>query len=333
MAGIFLLVMSLSGSVLVFHEEIDRAFFGSRIALTKPAQALSFDRSFEKIRKDNPGWEIRVPTLPRKNEALKYELRKDKLRKWIFVHPETGEVMGAVSRADKRFVDVLLTLHYSFFAGTPGKIFVLIIGIIFLVLLITGTVLYRKSLLKVLLFKQHFSRKSRRALFSSVHRLLGVWGLVLNIVICITGIRIAYVVASAGINAAPFETSVPAMTRSIDRLISEASNNYPDFNVTYIRFPLTAESNLMLLGHLKSDPSYYGRVYSNIAIDYQTGKIEGITLLKDKPALDKFLTVLQPLHFGDYAGIWIKLIYTIGGLLPGVLAVSGYVIWRVRKHR
>lgn len=333
MAGIFLLVMSLSGSVLVFHDEIDRAFFRDHFELQQPAGSLSFDHSFDKVRKANPGWEIRVPSLPQSGEALKYELRKEKLRKWIFVHPETGEVLGAVSRADKRFVDVLLTLHYSFFAGTPGKIFVLILGLIFLVLLITGTVLYRKSLLKVLLFKQHFSRKSRRALFSSVHRLLGVWGLVLNMAICITGIRIAYVVASAGVNAAPLEVSVPAFTRSIDEMISAAGNTYPEFNVTYVRFPLTAESKLLLLGHLKSDPAYYGKFYSNVAIDHRTGKIEGITLLKDKPPLDKFLTILQPLHFGDYAGIWVKLIYTIGGLLPGILAVSGYVIWRLRKRR
>ena len=333
MAGIFLLAMSLSGSVLVFHDEIDHAFFRDKILLQKPAEKLSFDPSFEHIRKNNPGWEIRVPALPDDGEALKYELRKDNLRKWIFVHPEKGHVLATIDRADRRLVNVLLTFHYSLFAGTPGKIFVTIIGVAFLALLVTGLILYRKSIVKVFLFRQRFSLRSRRAFFSSAHRLLGVWGLVLNILICITGIRIAYVVTSAAINAPESTISVPVITHSIDELISKAQRAHPEFKIRYLRFPSTPDGKLLLLGHLRSDPSYYGRTYSNIAINHQSGEVEDLTLLRDKPFLDRFLIILQPLHFGDYAGIWVKLIYSIGGLLPGVMAVSGFLVWRHQQRR
>lgn len=332
-AGAFLLAVSLSGSILVFHDEIDQAFFRDQIRLHEPAGKLSFDRSFENVRKNNPGWEIRVPALPDNGEALKYELRKGELRKWIFVHPETGELLSTVDRADRRLVNLLLTFHYSLFAGTPGKIFVSLIGIAFLILLVTGLVLYRKSLAKVLLLKQHFSLRSKRAFFSSLHRLLGVWGLILNILICITGIRIAYVVTSAAINATDSTISVPPITHPIDGLLSKAERAYPEFRVRYLRFPSTAEGKLLLLGHLRSDPAYYGRAYSNIAVNYHTAEVDAITLLRDKPLVDRFLTILQPLHFGDYAGLWVKLIYSIGGLLPGILAVSGFLVWRYRRTR
>lgn len=326
--------MSLSGSILVFHDEIDNAFFNDRIPLNKPFQHVSFDRSFERIRADHPGWEIRVPGLPlQSGEALKYELRKNEFRKWVFVHPETGALVGTVARADKRFVNVLLTLHYSFFAGTAGKIFVLILGIAFSILLITGVVLYRRSLVKVLIFQQRLSLKSRRAFFSSLHRLLGVWGLFFNILICVTGIRIAYVVASAGVKAAPLAVSVPVMTHSIDTLLAKAETTYPEFRIRYLRFPANDDGRLFLLGHLRSDPAYYGRLYSSITVNQSTGQIDAISLLKDKPFIDRVLTILQPVHFGDYAGIWVKLIYTIGGLLPGILAVSGFVIWRYRRPK
>lgn len=325
--------MSLSGSILVFHDEIDHAFFRDKILLQQPAYNLSFDRSFEYIRKNNPGWEIRVPALPDDGEALKYELRKDNLRKWVFVHPETGLVLGTVDRADRRLVNVLLTFHYSLFAGTPGKICVTVIGVAFLVLLVTGVILYRKSLVKVFLLKQRFSLKSKRAFFSSAHRLLGVWGLVLNILICITGIRIAYVVTSAAINATESTIDVPVINHSIDELIYTAQTAHPEFRIRYLRFPSSADGKLLLLGHLRSDPAYYGRTYSSIAVNYQRGKVDGMTLLADKPFVDRLLIILQPLHFGDYAGIWIKLIYSIGGLLPGALALSGFFIWRYQRRK
>lgn len=325
--------MSVSGAILVFHDEIDRALFLDQMVLPQPAENLSFDRSFENIRKENPGWEIRVPGLPRNNDALRYELRKENLRKWIFVHPETGAVLHTVDRADKRFVNVLLTLHYSFFAGTPGKVFVLLIGIAFAALLLTGVVLYRKSLAKVLLLRQHFSLKSKRAFFSSVHRLLGVWGLVFNILICVTGIRIGYVVASAGMQSTVAEVNTPEITGSVDKLIANAEKTFPGFEINYLRFPSRPEGKFTLLGRSKSDPSYYGKYYSSITMNYRTGGIDGIALLKDKPLADRFLTILQPLHFGDYAGLPVKLIYTIGGLLPGILAVSGFVIWRYRSRK
>ena len=325
--------MSLSGSILVFHDEIDHAFFREDILLQQPAGKLSFDRSFEHIRNSHPGWEIRVPHLPDSGEALKYELRKDKLRKWVFVHPATGKVISSVDRADRRLVNVLLTFHYSLFAGTPGKILVTIIGAAFFVLLVTGVVLYRKSLVKVFLFKQRFSIRSKRAFFSSAHRLLGVWGLVFNMMICITGIRIAYVVTSGAIKTTDSTISVPAINHSIDKLILQAEKSHPEFTVRYLRFPSIADGKLLLLGHLRTDPTYYGKTYSNISINYQQGQMEAITLLRDKPLLDRFLIILQSLHFGDYAGIGIKLIYSIGGLLPGILSVSGFLIWRYRRSK
>ncbi len=40
--------------------------------------------------------------------------------------------------------------------------------------------------------------------------------------------------------------------------------------------------------------------------------------------------VLQPLHFGDYGGRGVKVLYSLGGLLPALLSLSGFAIWRFR---
>lgn len=111
--------MSLSGSILVFHDDIDHAIYEEHLALNEPAQNVIVDASFEKIRRGYPGLEIRVPELPQSDrEALKYELRNGDRRKWVIAHPETGAIMSTVDDAHKRLVFTLLTLHFSFFAGT-----------------------------------------------------------------------------------------------------------------------------------------------------------------------------------------------------------------------
>lgn len=329
-AGTFILVMSLTGSMLVFDDEIDSAIFRHHKELSVTASKLSFDRSFEQVRAANPGWEIRVPEIPvTSNEAILYELRQDKLRKWVFAHPETGEVLSQIDRADLRFTSILLNVHYNLLSGTVGKIIVFLVGTSFLTLLVSGIILYRKSFLKVLLFKQKLSFTSPRVMFSSLHRMVGVWALIFNLLMCTSGLWLAgQVVNNAFKKKGAPET--PALSYSIDQVIQQAHDSFPDLEINYLRFPVNASGKLQLMGRMKSDPVYYGKRYSSLQVDSQ-GKIEGTKFLKDQPAGQRFLQILHPLHFGDYAGVAVQIIYIIGGLTPGLLSISGFFIWRKRQ--
>lgn len=331
-AGILLLISSVTGSVLVFHHEIDHAQFSNEATLEEPATELIIDSSFELIRQSHPDYDIRVPDFPEEsNQALKYELRKEQSRKWMFVHPETGEVLAEVERADKRFVHVLLELHYMLLSGTVGKIVVLLLGIALIVLSITGFMLYRKSILKVITFKQRVSVKSRRSMFSSLHRVVGVWSLVFNLFISITGTYIAYTIVQGAFSSGGKPvTQSPAISISIDAALDKVKREYPSFDINYLLFPKSADGKLGILGRLESDPTYYGFNSSKIQVDTKTGEIESASFLRDMPWYKRVITILKPLHFGDYAGLSIKLIYCFFGILPGILAVSGFFIWRLR---
>ncbi|MEJ8801747.1 PepSY-associated TM helix domain-containing protein [Pontibacter sp. H249] len=331
-AGLFLLISSITGSVLVFHHDIDHAQFKHLSALTAPASAIKIDNSFERIRQENPESDIRMPELPENpNQALKYEIRKGSSRKWLFVHPETGQTLATVDRADKRLVHVLLDLHYNLLSGTPGKIIVLLGGLSLIVLTITGFLLYRKSIVKVLSFRQLVSFKSRRSFFSSLHRVVGVWSLVFNLFISITGTWVAYTIVEYALSpAATAVADVQPATVSVDEAIRQVRANHPEFEVNYLRF---AGGTLSVLGRHYQDPSYYGRTYSNIQVDLSTGEIKNVNMLRDQPWYKRLLTAFKPLHFGDYAGIWVKLLYCFFGIMPGILAVSGFIVWRLRKNK
>lgn len=330
-AGIFLLVISLTGSILVFDDDIDNALFARHKKLAEPAIYIAFDKSFDLIRQANPGWEIRIPELPSSlDESILYELRQGKLRKWIFVHPSTGEVLSQIDRANLRFTYVLLNIHYNLLTGTPGKIVVFLVGIAFLVSLITGVIVYRKSIWKVLVFRQKISFQSKRSMFSSLHRVLGVWGLLFNLLMCISGLFLGYLVVDNALKSKSIQIEVPELAYSIDDAIAHVRSAYPDFEITYLRFPVSADGTLQLLGRLKDDPVYYGKFYSGILLDAE-GNIGKAVFLKDNPWYARMLRVLQPLHFGDYAGIVVKIIYSVGAIIPALLSVTGFLLWHRRS--
>ncbi|MDX5481124.1 MAG: PepSY domain-containing protein [Hymenobacteraceae bacterium] len=331
-AGVFLLVISLTGSILVFHHDIDHALYAELSTLSKPANAVHIDRSFEQVRQAHPNSEIRVPELAvSPAQALRYEVREGKTRKWYFMHPETGAQLGTVDRADQQLVHVLLELHYQLLSGTVGKILVLLCGLALLTLTVTGFILYRKSILKVLTFRQKLQLKTRRSLYSSLHRVVGVWGLVFNLFICITGTWISYGIVQHALTDAGAPVSTPPASVSVDAVLAQVKAAHPDFEIHFLRFPKSAEGKLSVLGRMKTDPSYYSVFYSGLQADLQTGELGTLNMLREQPFGTRLITLLTPLHFGDFAGYFIKILYCIGGLMPGILSISGFVIWYYRQ--
>ncbi len=333
LAGIFLLISSMTGSVLVFHHEIDRAQFADSYTLKTPATALHIDNSLKRMLEVYPATDIRIPALPKApDQVLKYEIRHNGIREWVFVHPQTGETLTNVARADKRLVHVLLDIHYNLFAGTIGKIVVFLGGLSLIVLSVTGFLLYRRSILKVLSFKQRLTFKSQRSFFSSLHRIVGVWGLLFNLFISITGTWVAFTILHSAITPAgtPVPENVPSALASVDGALNQVKYEYPAFEANYLRI---AGSTLTISGRLKTDPVYYGPTLNNLQFDLSTGKIRLVNFVKDKPWNERMLLLFKPLHFGDYAGLGIKLLYCFLGMLPGILAVSGFFIWQLKNSK
>lgn len=332
-AGIFILAISISGVILLFDDEIDRAVFADYFTLDTPARDLHIDNSIQWIRSRYSDWDIRIPALPgNKREALLYELRKGQLRKWLFVHPETGKEIALLDAAHNRLTYIALNIHYNLLAGTTGKVMVLLTGIAFLALTITGLILYRRSVWKVLFFRQKLSFNSRRGFFSRLHRITGVWALLFNLLMCVTGLSLAITVVNAAFKSGAKEVHVPVLRSSVDTIMAEANAAYPEFEITYLRFPLNNSGDIQLLGRMNSDPSYYGKIYSKVPANFATGELGTPYFIRDQLWYVRFLTALHTIHFGDYAGIVVQIIYAFFGLMPGILSISGFFIWRLRNR-
>ena len=269
--------------------------------------------------------------IPGKNEALVYDLRKGNEIKKVFVHPITGDLIHIDNQVHKQLHRQLLTLHYSLFANTAGKLIVFAVGILFLFTLISGFYIYRKALVRVLSFRVRIIGKTKRSFYSSLHRVVGVWSLLFNLLIVITGLFISWNIVTAALKQVPArDTSSQTVVLSVDHIKSSVLKQHPDFNIHLIRVA-AGSGTVQLSGNFNDDPFYYGKYYSRFYVDGQTSSIQKKEWLRNQTPFKKWQSITGPLHFGNYGGLPVKILYCFFGLMPGILSITGFLLWRKRS--
>ena len=65
-------------------------------------------------------------------------------------------------------------------------------------------------------------------------------------------------------------------------------------------------------------------------IDARTGELAAVAPM---PWYVKALSLSQPLHFGDYGGLGLKIVWAVLDLITIVILGSGLYLWVVRRRR
>lgn len=326
-AGIFLFALGITGSVLVFTDDIDLLIFDS-YEVKIIANDLQLDKAIAEVQKEFPNWDKRIIKFE-EGKTIIFNLRTPEARKYAFVNPSTGKISKVIN-ANTHFTKWILKLHYSLHAGIVGRFLVLLAGICFFLSLITGIILYRKVIFKTLLFQTKISSKNKRNYYSSLHRYVGVWALFLNLIIVFTGIFLAYKVVTSGLKKA-VEPAPPTVETSVEAALKTIKKQYPDFTPTYLRLPTSEEGSVTVNGVFKGDAFYLSEYYNKVLIDYKSGDIKAVTKISEASFIDKFNSSILPLHFGQYGGLFSKILYCIIGLSGPFLSITGYFIWLKKK--
>ncbi|MBK7308011.1 MAG: PepSY domain-containing protein [Chitinophagaceae bacterium] len=187
-SGLFILLMSLSGAVLVFHDDIDS--FQQPVFREKDYNNLAVDSAYNNLRQRFPYAQISSCRLPvNKKTPFAFSVyepsyKEGKKSAEIFIHPQTGGYLGIRGGSDDmkhNFMSWLAKFHNSFHLGKTGEWLLGFFALIFLVSIISGLVLFRKNIWAVLSFKKAVYKKS------NLHQLIGVYALIFNLMIAVTG--------------------------------------------------------------------------------------------------------------------------------------------------
>ena len=137
--GLFLVVISVSGSALVFENEIDRALNRSTSFVTPGAQPLPLETLIARVQAAYPTDQVTGVRIAEKpDQAYELSLRS---RQGAMVDPYTGAVLGLRDH-ETSFARWVHLLHTRFVAGETGEMMVGGFSVAMLGLAITGMVLW-----------------------------------------------------------------------------------------------------------------------------------------------------------------------------------------------
>lgn len=346
--GIFLILLGLSGSVLVFRTELDR-YFNQDLLHVSPVNNMQTDqvlkRCYDNITSRYPNLDGIAWVNPDAGPTDAYNFRIYFNDARLFTYdlglisfdPYTGAILreGPSSEFTPSCIEWLFQFHFSFQLGVPGAALTTVFGITMLLSLLTGAIVYRKMLWKVICFKIKIKRKNWRTISSDLHRIVGVWSLLLNAVIFFTGfwMNLFAFKAKTWQNEQVATRVNTIMTVSPDQMFKQALSAMPNLQPTYVYLPTQPERKFEVRGYTANQSKIWGSSNS-VRIDQQTGEVLKISRVADKPLGERIEATFFPLHVGNFGGIAVKILYVIIGLTPGLLAFTGFLLWlRGRKSR
>ena len=339
-----MLLLCVTGLPLIFHEEIDGALHSQVAAAEVPAGTppANLDDVVATVRAQKPGmvphfliWDRDDPNalLVSVGKTIDSDPSKNTL---VRVDAHTAAYLDAPD-VTGRFTYIMLKLHTDMFAGLPGKLFLGFMGILFCVAVISGIVVYAPSMRK-LDFGAYRRERKRVVRWLDMHNLAGILLVTWTLVVGFTGvintwadlvIKYWQFDQLASMTAQYKDRPVVAHPASINEAVRVAMQAEPDMKPSFVAFPGTIFSSKSHYAvFMRGDTPLTSRLLKPALIDAQTGTM---TDSRDMPWYVSTLLLSQPLHFGDYGGMPLKVIWAILDIITIVILVTGLYLWLRRR--
>lgn len=336
-AGLMLFVICWSGSIAVFSCELDW-LLNPLLRRSGPSAEMNWTAAHRQVAKQFPGDRVfQVARPPGPRFAAEVLLRRSGDRQWrVYVDPRTGEVLGDssyfnVQRFFRSFHMNLFFLSSGMDLGFWGYRLVESFAFVLLVSLVSSLSFYRgwwRGFFRV------GARRGVRALWSNVHRLSGLWGLWFMLVIAITGIWYLVEEFVPGSPDWPVLDPAPAMVVAplpLTDLVRTAGSALPAFEVTRVNLPLDAGEPVAVYGY---DGALLVRDRAAVVwLDPRDGAVVRVQRTSDLNALQRWIDTADPVHFGNFGGLWSKAVWFVFGLALSGLSLTGAYMAAVRQRR
>lgn len=342
-AGLFLILIGCSGAIAVFKEEIDwLATPALRVPVAPPASAApDIDALVASVRSAQPAAKLEALQLSSRagyaHRAHLQEAGRGSLE--VFLDPATGTVRGERPLGPgytSTLQNFIRQFHVRLLLGAWGRVFVGVFGVVLALSCVTGLWIYRGWLRN--LFRLRWRGASARTRWSEVHKLVGVWSLVFNLLIGATGAVLGLENLASNIRrhwlgqspepALPRATT-PGPSLPAGELAARARAAFPDLRVQALIFPSKPGQPFVVRGDTAA--RLVARNMNYVALDPASGAVLAQADGRTARGWERLYLTFDPLHFGYFGGYWTKIPWFILGLAPGVLSLSGFWLWWRRR--
>jgi len=341
----FLLMLCITGLPLIFHHEIDELLGNAAEPRSLPAGTpfASLDRMVTVAAERFPDqvvqfffWDSDEPELAHVLLARSLTATTDYFS--VTFDARTAEILKTTTPGQYGFIRIMFQLHVDLFAGLPGKLFLGSMGLLLLVAIASGAVIYGRFMRR-LDFGIVRASRGQRLKWLDLHNLLGIVTLVWLTVVGATGainttadLVLRYWKADQLAEmVAPYRNRQGVATPgSIDAALATGLHHAPSMTPSFIAYPGTAFSSSHHFAiFFRGNRAWTTRLLKPVLIDAVSAEL---TDTRDMPWYVQTLLLSQPLHFGDYGGMPLKILWAILDLVTIVVLSSGLYLWLSRRR-
>ncbi|QGZ37799.1 putative iron-regulated membrane protein [Pseudoduganella flava] len=338
---VFMLLLCVTGLPLIYHHEIGHLLGNEVEAKALPADTpkANLDKIVAAGMAAYPGKKMMYMSQEA-DEPNIWNLTlgdhgTDENYKAIAVDARTAEVLPT-PQFEGSFMSVMFHLHVDLYAGLWGKLFLGLMGLLLLVAIVSGVVLYAPFMRK-LDFGTVRRERTKRTKWLDLHNLLGIVTLTWAFVVGATGmintwadLMLKYWQSTELAEMlAPYRNAPPIATfGSMEEAVRQARAAEPGMKIGFIAFPGTPYSSEHHYGvFMNGNQPFTSRLYKPVLIDAQTARV---TDSRELPWYLTALLVSQPLHFGDYGGPVMQFLWAALDVITIFVLGSGLYLWLKR---
>ena len=356
LSGIVVFLVSISGCMYVFQEELKLLFSPEKYYVTQPAtnqQPLPLSELTQRTQKaiDTDIPISRIDLYPAKNRTWVFRAVKsnpDAFGYWnefqfykrAFVNPYTGEVQ-VVEDARTEFFQILVQFHMNLLLGKKiGHVLVAYSTAIFGILLLSGLILWmpkkwtKKSLKRSV--SLDFGVKWKRLNYD-LHNILGFYSILLALLFTITGLVFAFPEFKE--SYIQFFNAVSVKKEYEPQAIPVIPQKFPEGLDNGLYFALNQHPTAGMLSiRLKKEKNVADQIQVRLTkgkngdfvwydISKNNGQIEKIKRSDKLNMGEQMVGKNYDLHVGSYGGLFTKILACIASLICASLPVTGFIIW------
>jgi uncharacterized iron-regulated membrane protein len=340
--GIYAFLIGITGSLLMFHEEI--------VHQMAPAPKVSHEspRSLEEIRTrivaSYPEWQVwsfEIPSEPGQPWSS-YILGKGK-SKLVYADAE-GNIVGERDLANTWF-GVVQRFHSNLLLPR-GRLINGIAGLALTLIACTGIVLWWPAAGAWRSAFRIVRTSNWKGVVYDLHRVGGALSVAFVLLFCITGAYFTWPAIYRGIVASVFpmqekkpapKMSITGPRKPIDNLVAAARLAVPDGEPLRLLVPNNVKGPVRVMfrhGEEKPYPT------STVVMNGHTAEVLSLELFSANKAGDTVARYIPMLHTGNFGGLGVRIVWAVAGLAFPALFVTGFLMWcnrvlapRLRRSR
>lgn len=344
-SGIVVFIVSITGCVLVFEQEL-KPLTQPWLNAERPAEAAYLPPStiYHKVKAQFPDKKVSGIWYYGHERTAKVSMDSDSL---VYVNPYTAEITGIVDHED--FFHLMLEGHTGLWIeGEAGHQIVAWATLIFFVLLITGMVLWWPKKWNKTGREQSFTIKWKakfKRLNYDLHNVLGFYSLIVALIITLTGLIMGfawfnkgvYWLASGGGSPAPYQRGMSDTTQislkntfvNVDLAFKKGMEEFAVYNkdAIIVSFPEKPTDAIYVCTDM--DKGAWRDIYLD---QYTLKQLPSTGVQIDQLNFADWLRRTNyALHVGAIGNMTTKVIYFIASLICASLPITGFYIWWHRK--